>query len=431
MIFFILAVIHTLLPIERGLPVIQLAEGYPITMAMAASCVCFLCLVIESRGAIFQSYNNLRGYLHWQFLFVATLVLAAITSAVPKAAFFVVLNYFVCFILNFFTLRYLFMRGNRRTLLVVVCVVASGAAAIGLIERLFDYYLPFYRDCFLNFDYAQMTFAMNRTGKVFRTLGPLGSPILQGVVLSLALPFALGLKSSFKWITTMLLFITVLLSTSLTGALMVGFYVLGILAGLVRGIRVLTLISISLAGIGGVMASSIVVDSTSAFQRALYGDEANIQMRLQMIDLGFSKLLDFDNDSVLLTGRGLKSSGELVSTGGNYSSTFDNVWLTIAYEAGIPAVFVFILLQISVLYQLRGFIWTVQWWGILAWCAAGASFVTIYYATTNFLWVALVAWLWTIEPRFALTRVYGSRIARRSINAPLPFCPSRIPQIQS
>ncbi|HYW45961.1 MAG TPA: O-antigen ligase family protein [Bryobacteraceae bacterium] len=418
-IFFILAGVNTLLPIERGFPVIRLAEDYPVTLAMIASFVCFLCLVIESGGTIFQSHTS-RGYLQWQCLFVAALVLSAITSPVPKSAFFVVLNYFTCFILNFFTLRYLFTHGNRRKLLAIICLVAAAAAIVGLLERLFGYYLPFYRDFFLNSDYAQMTFAMSQTGGAFRILGPLGNPILHAVVLSLALPFALGLKGCFKWVTAILLCISIALSTSMTGALMAGCYVLGTLAGYTRRIRVLSLIACGLfATIGAVaIANGSFADNTSLFQRAIYGDERSIQTRLQMIDLGLSNILNFDNIPVLLTGRGLKSSSDLTTAGGtSYNDTLDNVWLTIAYEAGIPAAVLYLLLQISVLHQLRRFTWTIHWWGILAWCAAGASFVTIYYATANFLWVALVAWLWTTELRSAGGRVAPSQTVARGIPA--------------
>ena len=427
-IFFILTAVHTLLPIERGFPVIRLAEGYPVTLTMLVSFLCFLCLVIESAGTIFQSRTP-KGYLQWQSLFTSTLIVAAITSPAPRPAFFVVLNYFICFILNFFTLRYLFTQGNLKILLAIVCLVVSAAAVVGLMERLFGYYLPFYIDFFRNFDYAQMEYAMSQTGANFRVLGTLGNPILHAVVVSLALPFALSLTGPkgwwfrcFKWVSVVLLFISVLLAASMTGAAMIGFYILGMLASYARRIRVLTLIACGLLGVVSAVwiASGSLADTAAPFQRALFGDKGNIQARLEMIDLGLSKVLNFDDIPALVTGRGLKTSSELVMTDGVYGSTLDNVWLTIAYEAGIPAVVFYILLHIAVLYQLRRFMWTAQWWAILGWYAAGSSFVTIYYATTNFLWVALVAWLWTREDRRHFRSEGNSALTVNYVDACIP-----------
>jgi len=400
-ILFILAGVHTLLPVERGFPVIRLAEGYPVTVTILVSLLCFLCLLIESGGLIFTSRTK-NGYLYWQCLFAAALVLAAVTSPEQKPALFVCLNYSVCFILNFFTLRYVFAHGNRKTLLAIICVVVSAAAVVGLLERLAGYYLPFYKDWFLSFDYAGMAFAMRQTGEMFRALGPLGNPILYAVVLSLALPFTLCLTGYVRWAATGLLCVSILLGTSTTGVLIMGCYVVGLFVNYARKTRVLLLIGWSLAAIAGALAigsaGSDGFETASPFDRALYGDGKNVELRIQMIEMGIEKVLNFEDTMVLLTGRGLKTSNELVTKdGGSYSGTLDNVWLTIVYEAGVPALIFFILSQIIVLYQLRRFAWTPHWWGILGWSAAGFSFVTIYYATTNFLWVALVAWLWTEE----------------------------------
>jgi len=411
-IFLILVALHTLVPIERGFPVIQLADGYSVTVTILASLVCFLCLVIESNGAIFKSAGS-RVYLQWQCLFAAALLVAATLSADAKPALFVALNYFICFVLNFLILRYLFTHGNRRTYIAIVCTVASAAAVLGLIERTAGYYLPFYRDAFLNFDYAQMSFAMAQTGDTFRVLGPLGSPILHAVVLSLALPFAMELKGALRWIVAGLLIASILLSTAMTGALMMACYAMGRLVGYARKLRVFALIGCALAltAVIGVIAT-VDLDGNEAqpIQRVIYGDGRNVQARLEMIEMGISKVVNFDDAAGLFVGRGLKSSRELVMTpGAAYFSTFDNAWLTVAYEAGIPAFLFFVAVQIAVLWHLRRFsAISAHWWGVFGWCAAGASFVTLYYSTCNFLWVALVAWLWT-EQSFPQARAPQGR----------------------
>lgn len=431
-ILFVMAGIHTLLPIERGLPLIRLADGYPVTVSILGSFFCFACLVIESGGDIFKPSTTKR-YLQWQSLFAVTLVIAAVASREPKAALFVVLNYFICFILNFLTLRYLFIRLKGKEILAIICIIVSVAAVVGLLEYLFGYYLPFYRDRFLDFDNTQMSFAMRQSGAAFRMLGPLGSPILHAITLALALPFALSLKGWCKWATAILLCVSILLSTSLTGGVMMGFYIVGQFARYVRRVSVLTLITCGLFGlIGLVVVGSGVVslsDISAPFQRVIYGDENNIQSRLQMIDLGVSQILDVNDIPTTLVGRGLKASAELPSHG-SYEVTFDNVWLTLAYEAGFPAAIFYTLLHIAVLHQLRRFIWTPHWWGILGWYAAGFSYVTIYYATANFLWVGLVAWLWTDGLRFDERRLRLFRQDRGSMcDTSASGFPGRLPLV--
>ena len=292
-VFMALCAVYSLLPVERGLGTVSLVAGVPLTVTMIVSAVSFLVLVAESNGRILVP--RCRRYTVPQGLFVASLAIAAALSRDPKGGMFVTLNYGITFIVNF-----------RNALITIICATAAAAAAIGFLESAFGYYLPFYEGCFRRFAFHEMTFAMAQRGAFFRVLGPLGNPILHGVLLSLALPFALSVKGLMRVVWVSILLAGIVTCTSMTGILMAFIVLVGLgLRYARRGPFALFLVA-CLVGVVALVGEQLIGALGNAGQRTFNGNEEARATRLQMLELGVQDVAWNGTAPERLAGRGLR-----------------------------------------------------------------------------------------------------------------------------
>jgi hypothetical protein len=311
----------------------------------------------------------------------------------------VLLNYCVTFIINFSTLSYILRRGSRAGAARTVCVIALIVAGIGFIEYEFRYYIPLYAACFKRFGYGDMTYAMAQTGDKLRLLGTLGNSILHGALLALALPYALGEKGLMKWLCCSALIAGIILSTSATGVTMAAIVCIWPMYRLAlrSPVAAILLLIVAIAGGEYFFAADGVISQLSDSNRALRVDSGNVLGRLNYAEIALDDILTNDSVAEIVVGRGIKTTRNITAPADDtYGASIENSWLTLAFEAGLPTAALFIGSQIAVLANLRRYApKSAHWWAILAMCAAGASFTTVYYASVNFLYVASIAWLTT------------------------------------
>lgn len=394
-----LCIVHLLLPIERGFPVVRIG-GYPITLTLLVSVLSFAILLIDSKGGIIASFP--RKYVPHQLFVVWVLLIAALVSQDIEASVFVVFSYFATFILNFLIIYYLFKRGLRQQFVYLLCAVISVAALVGVVEGFFRYYLPFYRDWFLTHDYQAMQYGMIRSD--FRALGTLGNPIIHAAALALAVPFALEIKQSLlRLMLICLLLLATIFAVSTTTMVMWLLLLVGFLLTSKRKIRFRVLF-VALVIISVVLLLLNFTEIVPAFvlsgwsREFSFGNQSgdqfkNIQVR---IDLFFWTLARFGDDLNfvnLLFGRGLKSTIEMVQALGlGRLATLDNQYTTLLLESGVLGLFAYLMVILNTLIGHRWAIRkTLHWYAVLSLVMAGLAFTTIYYSTFNFVWVASIA----------------------------------------
>ncbi len=400
-LIFVLCIVHLLLPIERGFPVIRIG-GYPITLSMLVSIVIFAFLFVRSGGYIVWALPKV--YVPYQIIVVWIFLISALISTDVEAGLFVVLLYFITFVVDFLIIRYLFQKGFRREFSVILCIVASVAALVGIIEGVFHYYLPFYRQAFLNYNYESISYAMIRSD--FRALGTLGNPLIYSVALLLVVPFAMEIKSSLKkYLVVMLLILAFFFAVSTTALVMgvilfVGYYILSphklrfVQVGLLAALAVmLWMLFISPSSDGG--ESSIFSSWAAEFAFGEYENPQirNIQIRRYLATRSLEIFWSDKSFTSVLFGHGLKSSIEAVSVLqlGSFN-TFDNIYATLLFESGILGLGAYLLMGLNTLTSFRQRAKdNLHWYSVLGLFVAGISFTTIYYNTFNFVWVASVA----------------------------------------
>jgi len=358
-----------------------------------------LVLLIYSKGRIISSFP--KRYVPYQFAVVFSFFVSTLISNDVEAGLFVVWSYFTTFILNFFILYYLFKRGFRQKFVSILCTVISIAALIGIVEGIARYYLPFYRDWFLMYDYQAMQHAMARSD--FRVLGTLGNPITYSTAMVLALPFALEVKHHLlRSLVIVLLLMATIFTVSTTTAMMWLILLAGFLSTSKRKTRqtffivaIVIMLTIFLM-LRFSKATGYLVSGWS--QEFAFGDQPNNQFLNVQIrrDLFFWILRRFGGDLNfvnVLFGHGLKSTVQAVNTLGlGRLSTLDNQYTTILFESGILGLFTFLAVSFNI---LVGYRWAIRkslhWYSVLSLLMAGMAFTTVYYTTFNFVWVASVA----------------------------------------
>ena len=394
-----LCVVHLLLPIERGFPVLRIA-GYPITLTLLISVLSMLVLLIESNGRIITSFP--KRYVPYQLVVAWVFLVSAFVSRDVTAGLFVVLSYSATFILDFLIIYHLFKRGFRQQFVNILCVVISTAALIGIIEGVFRYYLPCYRTWFLMYNYQAMQYAMIRPD--FRALGTLGNPIVYSAAMAMSFPFTLEIRHRLlRFLMAGLLLTATMLAVSTTTAIMW----LVLLAGLFLISRRKTRLILSIIAMIALLAILLTLRFSkeamgylvSGWSREFaFGDLANDQflnIRIRR-DLLLWTLTRFGGDlsfSSILFGYGLKSAIQAVQALSlSRLSTFDNTYATILFESGILGLISFLAMAFNV---LVGYRWAIRkslhWYSILSLLMAGMAFMAVYYATFNFVWVASVA----------------------------------------
>jgi len=394
-----LCVVHLLLPIERGFPVVRIA-GYPVTLTLLVSTLSMLILFMGSNGRIITSFP--KKYLPYQLVVVWFFLISAFISDDVEASLFVVLSYCATFVLDFLIIYYLFKLGFRQHFVNIMCAVVAVAALIGIAESVFRYYMPFYRDWFLTYNYQAMQHAMTRSD--FRVLGTLGNPIIYSVVMVLAFPFALEIRYRLLRILMVgILLIVTVFAVSTTTAMMWLVLLSGLFLVSGRKTRFKFLIAAVAVIVIALLISRFLKDAmgslVSGWSREFaVGEQANeqlinIQIRLDLFLWVFTR---FTYDPVsLLFGHGLKSAILTVQTLGLGSlATLDNTYTTIFFESGALGLMAFLAVGSNVLVGHR---WAIRknlhWYSILSLLVAGFAFTTIYYATFNLIWVASVATL--------------------------------------
>jgi hypothetical protein len=384
----VLCGVYLLLPIERGFPLIRIL-GYPITLAMVTTFASFLILAILSKGRIFIEGR----YIPLQVLFVMTMLMSTMSGYDVQASLFVILNYSLTFIINFIILYNLFLNGYRRHFATVLCIAITIAAILCLLEGLFRIYLPFYFGFFQNFNYNAASYQLIRTD--FRALGVLGNPIISSVALTLAIPFVLDLKSKIKYIIIALIIAASLLTATRTILLIWAAYLLGlvILSGTKRSM--LFFIFPMMALLFFALPSDITGIISRPITNYLTRDQlGNVQIRQMLFGSSLTYFLGQQDLIIVLLGEGLKS-GSLLAYAVGGVSTLDNVYMTVLVETGLIGFCAFAICCIAAvfLYPGKKASMIMHWASILGWLLAGLSFVTIYYATFNLIWVASVALL--------------------------------------
>jgi hypothetical protein len=395
----VLCAVHLLLPIERGFPVLRIA-GYPVTLTLLVSTLSMLVLFIDSNGRIIITFP--KRYVPYQLLVAWIFLVSAFVSNDVEAGLFVVLSYFVTFVVDFLIVYYLFKRGLRRLFVAILCTTASIAALIGIVEAIFRYYLSFYKDWFLMYDYQAMQHAMTRSD--FRVLGTLGNPIVYSVAMVLAFPFALEIRHRLlRSLVIVLLLAATIFAVSTTTLMMwlillTGFW-------LTSGHK--TRLTLFLVAIVVILAIFLTLQFSQEVKGYLLpgwsrefalGNQTNeqflnLQVRYDLFFWSLARFWDGLSFVSLLFGYGLKSTIQAVkSLGLGRLSTLDSQYVTILFESGILGLVSFLAVGFNV---LVGYRWaarrSLHWYSVLSLLIAGMVFTAIHYATFNFVWVASVA----------------------------------------
>ena len=399
-VILVLCIIHVLVPIERGFPAIRIG-GYPITVPMLVSIIVFTFLFVKSGGHIVWALPKM--YVPYQIIVVCVLLISALISNDVEAGLFNVLLYSTIFIVDFLILYHLFNMGFREQFSVILCIVASIAALIGIVEGTFHYYLPFYKQIFLSYDYERISYTMIRSD--FRALlGTLGNPLVYSVAMVLVIPFAMEIRNSFKkFFVVTLLILASFLAASTTSLIMGAFLLTGYYLLSRRKTRLVLL------GVGVVVfimlfvlhpflerSSGNVISAWTAefdFRNFENPQAMNIQIRRDLFIWALEQFWSDRSFASVLFGHGLKSSITTVSALrlGNLQ-TFDNTYINLLFESGIMGLAAFLLMGLNMVVGFRKRAWdNLHWYSVLSLLVAGMAFTTIYYGTFNFIWVASVA----------------------------------------
>jgi len=369
---------------------------------MLVSIATFVFLFVRSDGHIVWALHKV--YVPYQIVVVWIFLISALISTDVEAGLFVVLLYFITFVVDFLIVNYLFRAGFRQEFSIILCTVASAAALVGIIEGVFHYYLPFYRQTFLNYNYESMSYAMIRPE--FRVLGTLGNPLIYSVAMILVVPFAMEIKSPLKrYLVIMLLIMASFLAISTTGLVMgvilfAGYYILSPRKLHFIGVGLLAVLAVVLLASfippffeGG--GSNIVSTWAAEFAFHDYGDPQamNIQIRRDLFAWSLERFWSDKSFASMLFGYGLKSAIKAASALQLGSlDTFDNTYTTLLFESGILGLGTFLLMGLNTIISFRKRAKdNLHWYSVLGLFVAGMSFTTIYYNTFNFVWVASVA----------------------------------------
>jgi len=389
--------VHLLLPIERGFPTIKIV-GYPLTLPIIITFFSAVMLFFSLKG---NGFFILNKYILSQMFVVVTLFVSAFLSDDIEAGLFVVLNYFTTFVLGFWVVCGFLKLGLRRQVVVVLCCVASLAAIIGIFEGLFHFYLPFYKQLFLQYQYNEFLYAMTRPD--FRVFGTLGNPLTYPIALMLCVPFVFEINRPFlRCLVLVLLFGASWLAVSTTtlilwGVLLVGVFVISRRKGrLVLGLAILMVGMVLLSPYWMPKLASFIDTWTAEFDFANLQNPQFVNIKIRYDLFLWAIRSYFDGDFVsLFFGYGLKSSGGAVSKLGiGRMNTLDNVYATLLFECGLAGLGSFLLMEWGILVgSWKSAKYSLYWYAILGFAIVGLSFTTIFYSTFNFIWVASVAML--------------------------------------
>ncbi len=383
----ILCATYLLLPIERGFPSIPVA-GYHISLTVIVSIVIFVLLAAASRGRIVV----VTPYVAAQYVVLIALTIAAIISQSLEGGSLVILSYSSTFILNFIIVYHLFKEGYRRQFTIILCAIMTLAAILCILEGLFRFYLPFYFEMLSNYDYQAMQYAAIRID--FRAMGVLGNSIVSSVALVLAIPFVYDLRHWVKYPIIVMLLCATYLTLSRTALLILLPLLVGLFVLSKRKPFEIIYVMMLLILIFLLLPSNVRDSVLSAVDQYLNRDQGvNVVFRQQMVEWGIREFLSQQNLLNSIFGEGLKSTSILPTTVASRNvTTIDNAYLTLLLETGIFGLFSLLASYIMALrVDRRALSRNFHWYGVLGLMIAGLSFVTVYYATFNLIWVASIA----------------------------------------
>lgn len=403
LIIGVLCIVNMLLPVERGFPGVRLLS-YSLSLPVVVTVCASLFLLHVSKGEFVKLLKD--KYCFAQLIFVGILLTASFSAENLPRALQVVLNYFSTFVLNYLILTYLFKQGGRQIFVNIICIVASIAAVVGILEGYFQIKVPFYEA--INTLYRAQKGYGAEDLSTLRITGTLGNPIVYGTMLMFVIPFALEIRTKIlRYFLVSLLIAAVLPSVSRTPLLLLLVLLLGICIITVRtkGFFAVNFGLLTIVCIGFLLSSGVTIENTiiapwidrlSGTGNWGYSAAENVEVRQAMAQGVLSGTAGDESSMQFLFGHGVLSTASLGIELSGSVATVDNNYITIFYETGLLGVIFYI-------YMWCRFLWRVRCEGtenlhlysIIGLLLIGVSFVTAYYMTFNFVIVASIAALST------------------------------------
>jgi hypothetical protein len=393
---------YMLIPIERGFPEINL-KITSVGLTTLLTILVFLFFLIFFYKDIKKEILG-KNYIFRQGLFISILFLSAcIQPQLNMRSLSATISIGVTFILLYLDISILFIC-NKKIFLNAYFIVASAALLIGLAEGITKKYIPFYLDMFVKYDGAAYVANYFKDAGFFRVIGTLGHPILYSILLASSIPIVVTQAKNkyFKIIYCILALLTIFLSKSTTGFLMLLALVFGFL--IVKNERKYYIaFFIILLVIGGFFI--ILPDyqfhigkSLLSLKRIFFGDPGSTTERIRQIQWAIG---NFKSNGLLhaIFGQGTgmsvqnitKSLGRLSGFSTDVRS-IDNVFFTLLYDNGLLGLGAYIFAFIAPLFTTyKKYSDKYLWWAILSFLLAGISTDTYFYSTINFTFV--LTWL--------------------------------------
>jgi hypothetical protein len=418
-----MCVVHLLLPIERGFPVLRVAD-IPLVLPCVVAIAAATYLFIESRGQLLTLFA--RQFSLGQISVVVALSVASVRAVRPTSGLAIALFYMSTFVIDYVVLTYLLERGHRKALVNIIVAVGVVAASIGIIHSLMGIDLSFY-DYFADEFRRQQGWGENI--QTLRSAGTLGNAIIYAVAMMLLIPFTYELRSPILSSLATAACLTAAATTLSRTAALVGVPLLcGVLGKTRRRGAVLLLIGgLVWAGVVVTISTNALADDSirAAWMARLNGREAleNSDVRQAAARAVVDWVWTTPSPLTLIFGQGLSRGSELASHLGARMDTIDNVYLGLLYETGLLGLLLFVgsyLRLLQVTWCRKGD--RLHWFAVIGWLGAGLAFVSIYYSTFNFLIVASIAVLTArLRSEDERSRFNVRQIARRPVRAANTF----------
>jgi O-antigen ligase len=394
LITIVLCVTNIMLPIERGFASIKIAS-YPVALPMLVSFFSFAVLVFTQKDFLSSLFPK---YVILQLVFIWYLILVTIFAPDIEYGIFVIMSYTTTFVVNFWVVHFLLRQGFRQGFIVIICAVVFFASLVGILEGAFGIVFPFYQQIYVSQEISY-TFSYAISPFSNRVFGTLGNPIVYSIALTFVIPFVSDLKSrTIRFILMTLITIASLLTISTTSFIALVIFILGqvfiVARNLSRVLLILFMVAI-LAVVANMLISMYIPES----YLKIWGNEANpenvnIVTRIELFRKGVNLILYDFSTSEMLWGRGTGSVGSDISRFNFNTRTFDNTYLSIAYEYGFIGIALYSLVLLYLLVRhISCANKTMHWYSVLALVMIGFSFYTTLYFTFNFIWTASVAFL--------------------------------------
>lgn len=410
---------HVLLPLDYGFPTVPLL-GRPLSPAIAATLCVLSVLIITSRGAVLAYLRE--PYSLVQSAYGAVLVVSSLRAESPPSALHASLRYYSMFVLNYVMLRYVTSRWGTAWLSRVVVVAAVAAAGLGIAQGALGVSVPLYDATYESYFSVP---AVDYSLPSARAAGTMNNPILYGVLLALAIPFALDQRQSV--VRAVILYLAMFaagLSGSKTAAITVAVFAGGTMAVYRwRAVRAMPVVVCGLLLLFGSFSavkrdgegsrftflversgltdapaagfpSPSVPPSKSASQPSVTAAYASlgITLRRGALEEAIREMTQEWGPLTWLVGEGYfaaASVGERVKPGYN---TVDNAFLGVLYERGLVGLGLFVGAFMTFVVRTRhAATVTVHWYAVIALGGAGVAFCWDAFSTFNILAVASMA----------------------------------------